>query len=225
MMTPPIFTRTIPLPEPDTGEILRYAGAGARTPELTRLLEDALTEAAPLLTGKVCWQEFPIVRRGEVLDLGFAEIRSRSLAENLAGCDRIVLFAATVGLPLDRLIHRWGTLSPARGLLLQAIGTERVEALCDNFCEDIRRQAACTGLHTAPRFSPGYGDLPLTLQRDIFRTLDCSRRIGLTLNGSLLMSPSKSVTAIVGLGPEATGQHAAGCGSCPKIDCIHRRMP
>ena len=55
------------------------------------------------------------------------------------------------------------------------------------------------GVFLKPRFSPGYGDLPLSMQTDIFRVLDCPRKVGLTLNNSLLMSPSKSVTAIMGI--------------------------
>ncbi|MBQ2854252.1 MAG: Vitamin B12 dependent methionine synthase activation subunit [Oscillospiraceae bacterium] len=225
MMPHTVLSGIFPLPEPCRREILRYAGARTHAPELTALLEEALAEAAPALSGKVCWQEFPIVRRPDHLDLGFAQVQSASLEKNLAGCDRIILFAATVGLPLDRLIARYGILSPAKGLMLQAIGAERIEALCDVFCDHIRQEALCAGLRTAPRFSPGYGDLPLELQRDIFQSLDCARRIGLTLNDSLLMSPSKSVTAIVGLGPEAAGHPTTGCPSCPKTDCIHRRIP
>ena len=80
-------------------------------------------------------------------------------------------------------------------MFFQAIGAERIESLCDAFCAE--REAE--GLRLRPRFSPGYGDLPLELQRDLFRGLDCSRKIGLTLNESLLMSPSKSVTAIAGI--------------------------
>ena len=62
-----------------------------------------------------------------------------------------------------------------------------------------RFKAEYRGLPLSARFSAGYGDVPLELQRDIFALLDCPRRIGLTLNESLLMSPSKSVTAIVGI--------------------------
>lgn len=54
-------------------------------------------------------------------------------------------------------------------------------------------------MYTRPRFSPGYGDLPINMQKDIFAALDCPRKIGLSLNESLLMSPSKSVTAIIGV--------------------------
>ena len=49
------------------------------------------------------------------------------------------------------------------------------------------------------RVSPGYGDISLTMQKDIFAILDCERKIGITLNEDLLMSPSKSVTAIAGI--------------------------
>ena len=109
--------------------------------------------------------------------------------------------AATVGLELDRLIARAQSGAPARALLLQAIGAERIEALADAVAADARADAARRGLAVRPRFSPGYGDLPLALQREIFAALDCPRRIGLTLGGSLLMTPTKSVTALIGAGP------------------------
>jgi cobalamin-dependent methionine synthase I len=77
------------------------------------------------------------------------------------------------------------------GLVMQAVGTERIEALCDSFCAEFE--------NARPRFSPGYGDLKRAAQQVIFEQLDCARQIGLTLNDSLVMSPSKAVTAIVGL--------------------------
>jgi hypothetical protein len=75
--------------------------------------------------------------------------------------------------------------------MMQAIGTERIETLCDVFCDGLGQ--------TRLRFRPGYGDLKLAAQQVIFEQLDCARQIGLTLNDSLVMSPSKAVTAIVGL--------------------------
>ena len=220
-----IRTEIFPLPPVNRREVLRYAGAREETPELAALLEEAMMEASPVLRGTVCWQEFPISREGDTLDLGFVKTRSAALARNLSGCDRIVVFGATLGLTLDRLISRYGQVSPAKGLLLQAFGAERIEGLCDVFCDKIRAEAAECGLRTAPRFSPGYGDFPLETQRDIFRVLDCSRKIGLTLNESYLMSPSKSVTAIIGLGPCVNPNHPTGCKICGKTDCIYRRMP
>ena len=82
---------------------------------------------------------------------------------------------------------------------LQAIGAERIEALCNAFSLEMKNEYAKSGRSLRPRFSAGYGDLPLELQREIFNALGCERRIGLTLNDSLIMSPSKSVTAIIGI--------------------------
>ena len=100
---------------------------------------------------------------------------------------------------MDRLILRESRKSMTMGLLLGAIGTAAVEALCDRFCKDVGDELAQKGELLSPRFSPGYGDLPLSLQKEIFSYLGCSRSIGLTLNESLLMTPAKSVTAIAGI--------------------------
>lgn len=224
-MIRPVSAKTIPLPPVNRREILRYAGTREETPELKELLDSTLAEIQFLNAGKVCWTEFPIAAQDGCLDLGFAISDSTSLRRNLNGCESIILFGATLGLGLDRLIIRYSRTSPARALLLQAIGAERIEGLCDSFCETIRYDAEKQGLYPVPRFSPGYGDFPLDLQQDIFRVLDCPRKIGLTLNDSLLMSPSKSVTAIVGLGPCPAPGSPAGCRSCGKADCIYRRMP
>lgn len=174
------------------------------------------------LSYRVCWRSFPVARDGAALDLGFARTESAALGRNLEGCDEVVLFAATVGIGIDRLIARYRRVSPARSLMLQAVGAERVEALCDAFCAEIAERARREGRFPRPRFSPGYGDLPLELQRDVVVALDCARRIGVTLNESLLMSPSKSVTAIVGIGREPC-REAKGCAACAQTDCPYRK--
>lgn len=207
-MSAELFSPGVPLtlryapPPVDRREIWRYAGCrGAAGAPLEALLEDCLAEALPALDYRACACAYPVVRASGALELGFAAVRSESLAKNLAGCGRVLLFAATVGLELDRLIARAQSGAPARALLLQAIGAERIEALADAVAADARADAARRGLAVRPRFSPGYGDLPLALQREIFAALDCPRRIGLTLGGSLLMTPTKSVTALIGAGP------------------------
>ena len=193
-----IYQKSYDAPPYDLGEIRRYAGMRDATPETDDVLNVCL-EATKALAYKVCYREFPISICDNEIDLGFAKVTSSDLAKTLGGCRKILLFAATVGLEIDRLISRYATASPTKALFLQAIGAERIESLCDLFIAEMTEQKAAEGLALRPRFSPGYGDLPLDLQTDIFATLDCPRRIGLTLTQSLIMSPSKSVTAIVGL--------------------------
>ena len=210
------------LPPADRGEILRYAGCRKPGPAELELLESCLQELGNRLRCQVCWDTFPASPTADGLDLGFVRTGSRALARRLSGCRECVLFAATVGLELDRLIARYGAVSPARGLFFQAIGAERIEALCDTFCAQRAQELAQQGRGVTVRFSPGYGDVPLAMQTEIFRVLDCSRKIGLTLNESLLMSPSKSVTAIFGVTDQAGEVCAAGCAACGKQDCAYR---
>ena len=89
--------------------------------------------------------------------------------------------------------------------------------------EEIRREAAERGLFLRPRFSPGYGDFSLEHQREFFRILEVQKKIGVTLTESLLMMPSKSVTAVIGLSEENTHCMLQGCEACGKRDCSFRR--
>lgn len=195
-----VFVRQYDAPPICRKEILRYAGVRGEAENLEELLSDCLREVEGLLSYSVCFSEFSICQTEKGMNLGFCVTESESLKKALCGCDSLIVFAATVGLSLDRLIARYAAISPSKALLLQAIGAERMEALCHLFCEEISAELAEQGKTPRPRFSPGYGDFPLTVQRDIFAVLDCPRKIGLSLNESLLMSPSKSVTALMGIG-------------------------
>ena len=200
------FLKNYPEPAWNEKEILRYAGVGNMTEELPPVLAECRREAKPILEYRVYAKEFPLAVSGDEIDLGFAVWRSSSLARNLSGCSRAVLFGATAGAGIDRLIAKYSAVSPVKALLLQAIGSERVEAVCDMFCAELAGMAKKCGWAVRPRFSPGYGDLPLEYQRSFFGATDLSRRLGVHLNESLLMFPSKSVTALVGL--------KAGEGAC-----------
>lgn len=191
-----ILTKFYSLPEPEEKEILRYAASSLEDSLTAELLKECLNEALNKLSYSVCYLELPLEVKGDICRLGDMEVSSKDLAKRLKGSEGCILFAATVGVELDRLITKYGRLSPSKALLLQAIGAERIEALCDAFCEDIKKDFATK---PKPRFSPGYGDLPLSVQRDIFSLLECEKRIGLTLTDGMLMAPTKSVTAIIGI--------------------------
>ncbi len=183
--TPPPFSEK---------EALRYAGVRTAINAEAELLSSAFEEVSPLLSYKTCYIELCITISGDVCDFGLFKLKSRSLAKNLSGCSAAILFAATVGIGIDRLISKYSHISPSRAVMLDAIGVERIEALCDEFCKEFEG--------ARPRFSPGYGDLALDAQRDIFNILDAPKHIGISLNESLIMSPAKSVTAIVGIKDE-----------------------
>ena len=189
-----VYTRFYDAPNINRKEIIRYAGVKKPDDSVCALLDECLSEAEREISYSLCYSEYPIKISKNEIDFGFAKVFSTDLAKNLTGCDSAIVFAATIGHKFDRLLTKFSALSPSKAFLLQAIGAERIEALCNTFNEEISKENL-----TVPRFSAGYGDLPLEFQRDIFLALDCSRKIGLSLNQSLLMSPSKSVTAIIGI--------------------------
>ena len=189
-----VFVNAYTSPAFDKKEILRYAACKEADEHIERLLEECLKECENVFSYRVCYRVF----EKETFMQTFGK-ESKSLAKNLAECEFVVAFAASVGLAIDRLIVKYGGISTAKALFFQAIGTERIEALCDAFCEDIKAQAEKKNFSLRPRFSPGYGDFPLQVQKELCMALDCSRKIGLNLTESLLMTPTKSVTAVVGL--------------------------
>ena len=182
----------------DEKEILRYAMLPSFAPKPEELpLKECLEAAKGAAKCRAVWRRYPLRRNGEELDLGFARTDTRDLRQHLEGCSEILLFACTAGAEMDRRIARAKLLSPARGLLMHAIGAQQVEGACDRLCAQLAEMFPDKQL--TDRFSPGYGDLPLAMQRDVMEALDCGRTVGITLTDSLLMTPSKSVTAIIGM--------------------------
>ena len=195
-----VFVKTYDAPPYDIREILRYAGARCDSSEIRKLCEDCLEECKNVFRYSVCFSYYPITVKETFIDLGFMRTTSAALRKNLEGCDGIWLFAATVGIESDRLIARYSRIEPSRALLFEAVGSERVEALCDAFCHEIAEKEAADGRITHPRFSAGYGDFPLEAQKEIFDVLEPHKYIGLSLGKNLLMTPQKSVTALIGVG-------------------------
>ena len=183
---------------PDEREILRYAMLPQHASAPDELpLSECLDMVRSRIRCRAVWRQYPLVSSDTELDLGFVRTGSRSLIGHLAGCTDILLFCCTAGPEMDRLIARSSLRSPVHGLLMHAIGAQQVEGACDRLCDQLAQSFPDYALTS--RFSPGYGDLPLSMQKDIFAALNCERLIGVTLTDSLLMRPGKSVTAIVGM--------------------------
>lgn len=181
----------------DRKETLRYLGYKASDVcegEALSLIEECEREVLAVQKLRAVYGIYGIVR-GQSLDLGFAKVNSRALAINLEGCDKIILFAATAGAGIDRLIVKYSRISPAKAAVIQAMGAALVEQWCDEICRIFRDEYGAN----KSRFSCGFGDLPLSLQRDVFAALCVTKNLGITLSDDYFMTPTKSVTAIVGI--------------------------
>ncbi len=179
----------------DANEILRYARCPKATAEILLLLKECLKECEDCFSFRVCYDIYDIKKSDNTVTFPFYKSESRDLLKVLKKSSKAIVFAATIGLGIDRLITKYSKILPSKALMFQAIGTAYTESLCDVFEAEMRKNFTLT-----KRFSPGYGDLPLSMQENIFKILACPKNIGVSLTQSLLMSPSKSVTAIIGIG-------------------------
>jgi len=213
-----IFTDTYIPSAPDMQEIKRYAFCG-KAMGSDEGLEKAIHLAEGKLTYRVRHGRFPITVDGKTVDFGFMQVKSAALAENLSGCTEAEISCATVGLALDQLIKTTMVTDMATSLWLNAMGTERVEALCDAFCQALEKENA----YIRPRFSPGYGDFSISYQKHITEALEAFK-IGVYLSDSMLMVPSKTVTAVVGIGQTQCKGDKAGCAHCGRADCAFRKI-
>ena len=134
-----------------------------------------------------------------LIKIGSIQFESKYLARNLAGCSKVILIASTIGPVADNLIRRFTKLDAAKAAIMQAAGAMFIESYLDSFNAQLEKEAEEQGYKLHSRFSPGYGDVSLEIQRHFFSILPCTQRIGLTLTDSLVMAPEKSVTAFIGM--------------------------
>lgn len=178
------------LPVP-TCDILRYSGCREQNdPQLCALANDCLKELLPMLSLKAVYTTLPVKFSGTVADFGFCKHNSKSLLTFLGGDCNVHIFAATVGIGADRLISRYSPILPSRAVTIDAAATAAIECWCDYLCSEV------FSINASARFSPGYGDLPLSMQKDILSLLDTHLNIGVSMMDSMLLTPTKSVTAI-----------------------------
>lgn len=206
-------------------ETRRYLGLGAKegdsmTEELiSQCLKDLESTAAP----KWAVKEFPLKIQGDRIYTEGFSTESKSLLKNLAGCEKVIIFAATLGTGVDHLIRRYEKIQMSRAVVLQAAAAAWIEEFCNRKNRMLKEAYEKEGWFLRPRFSPGYGDFPLECQQSILTVLEAGKRIGLTLTDSMLMAPSKSVSAVIGVGRQPVNCRLEGCESCDKSDCQFRR--
>ena len=206
----------------DPAEALRYLGCKGAPPE--ELLRDVQRCRARLLDyarPRLVWKRFTRLPDGRLEGTDWTP-EGADIAAHLLGCPQVVLLAATLGAETETLIRRAQRRDMAEALLLDACAGAALENVCDNFCADLASELAPARL--TGRYSPGYGDFPLSEQRRIFSLLDVTRRIGVHLTEGGLMLPQKSVTALIGAGAPEGARTVSHCDTCPaRTRCIFRK--
>ncbi|MGN1002580.1 MAG: vitamin B12 dependent-methionine synthase activation domain-containing protein [Oscillospiraceae bacterium] len=209
---------------PDTEEALRYLGAGENAPAaLRRQVDAAAAELAVALQPRYTYRVFDLEQaQGGVRLLGTGlSLTGETAARLLAPCHQAVLLACTLGAAFDARLLAAQARDMARAVILDACGSAFVESGCDAAEQEIA--ARFPGRYLTDRFSPGYGDLPLSLQPAICGTLDTPRRLGVQVTESCLMTPAKSVTAVIGLSDVPQPARIRGCAFCSMRDTCQLR--
>lgn len=183
----------------DRKEILRYLSAGDMPPEL---LDPLIDRAVSLAERAVCPRSVSAVYTCETKEngvfVGGIWFAGSSLGKNLRPCRRTFLLAVTLGAEADLLLRREAQRGATNGAVMQAVLTECIEQACDQAERELT-SALAPGERLRPRFSLGYGDTLLSDQKSFFALLPVTKRLGVSLSDSFLMTPTKSVTAFVGI--------------------------
>ncbi|HJA29623.1 MAG TPA: hypothetical protein IAA15_08680 [Candidatus Olsenella pullicola] len=207
----------------DRAEVLHYLGYSGQSlsPELDsrigEVVERCLSVARPRgvtrvfeVAGRESRDGLPVISlSGTALDLV-----GNSIAAHLEGAVAVGVLAVTAGAPVDAELRRLSLTDRVAEVIMDAAGSALVERAADAAEAILVAQAAERGLYVGSRFSPGYGDLPLLTQPVLLSTLDAGRQLGITLSPTLLMSPMKSVTAVVGLFEEPPEREYVICDEC-----------
>ena len=200
-------------------EALLYMGyRGIEIPDsLDKMIDDCLDETLQLMEPRAVIRHYKLDKsdnKGIKIIGTNIMLTGESIRKHLIYSDEIFLFSTTVGNEIEKNIRKNMASDPARGVILDSCGSVAVEAVTQAAEDECSAAAAKAGLNITWRFGPGYGDLPIDIQRDIIRELDATTKIGVTVNLDSLLSPSKSETAIIGLMNQGRELRGSSCDIC-----------
>lgn len=187
-------------------EALRYLGYKGKEPDEATysLLCKAEKELRENASMKFCYR---LVSKSEALPV----LKGEDIKKHIEDCDRVILFAATLGVASDSLIRRAEISDMAYAIILDSVASALIEEYCDSCEEEMKKSAA--GYYTT-RYSPGYGDYPISEQEAFIAFLNAGKLIGLTATESHILIPRKSVTAVIGVSDKPIEKRKRSCESC-----------
>jgi hypothetical protein len=190
-------------------DVLRGEGADpaivrTRKPTLIKVASAALHEGFALIHPVAFIHTANVVEhRHERILLQDGNVLTGPLvARHLAGAEQVTLAVCTIGQELEEFTSTWMGKDPLLGVALDGLGNAAVEILGEQVCERIGEKVQAAGLSASSPLSPGEPEWPVAIgQPQIFNLLDRSQT-KVTLNSTGMMVPKKSISFVVGIGPE-----------------------
>lgn len=212
----------------DKKEVLRYLGYRSEQvdPQTAGLIDQCERQLLNAIRPRVIWREFPLSFGPENVAVSGTTLvlEGTAIRRHLQGCERVLLFCATLSQEVDRLIRQAQVTDAAKGLVMDCCATTAIEQVCDEECDRLAERFAAKQCYLTTRFSPGYGDLPIDIQKEFVTVLDAQRKIGLCVTESNLLIPRKSVTAIIGVSHHQRSHGKKSCDACSQKErCPYRR--
>ncbi|MDL2217694.1 Vitamin B12 dependent methionine synthase activation subunit [Christensenellaceae bacterium OttesenSCG-928-M15] len=211
------------------GEALRLLGYRGRpgdekTLQLIKEIFDELDRTgSPVYTA--AFYGLQLCHSGEVLFSNGWTVYSNALYEHLKTCEKGVVFAATLGADIDRQLKRLSLTDIAMAAVLQACAAVYLEEFCDRVQAALHEEypLEMSGYFMTDRFSPGYGDFTLSHQKMLLEAAAACKQIGLTCTERYMLTPTKSITAVIGLSKTNICRQANSCEHCNSKTCCYRR--
>ena len=197
----------------DKNEALRYMGhRGEDIDEqldklITKCEKEVLSCVKPRFVYKVC--DISREENGILVKDTNLFLTGNSIKKHLDGCDKAVLMAVTISADADRLIRIAQIRDMAEAVAIDSLCSVAVEQACDRAELIIKEENP--GYYQTFRFGLGYGDLPISLQGQFLHVLNAPKQIGLNVSSTDMLTPTKSVTAVIGLSKNPIPQRARGC--------------
>lgn len=210
-------------------EILRYLGYGKEKPDenTQNLIHECKFQIKESLECKSINMRFPLTKdrlNEGIIRICDEQFVSRDLSKNLADCDEVILFAATLGRGTDLLLSRLQKNNMQKAVIAMAVANAATEAYCNECVTQIAHKLAKEKLFLRPRYSPGYGDLSLECQPRLLGLIEAQKRAGIYLTEGGIMLPEKSVSAFIGITNKNTKCVMEGCEECKNKNCPYRRL-
>lgn len=208
---------------PPRNEILRYMACKEEGENEQKLIDELLPLVKNTATPKGSFAFFDLEKGKNEMFIEKEALKSAALFKNLKCSDSAIVFSLTLGIGIDYLIAKYSATKPASAFCINAIATALIEEYADIFCLEIKECLKPEKLFLMPRFSPGYADFDLKNQNLFIKLTNAEKLCGINLTQGFMMTPSKSITAIMGISDKDLICHKSGCEICNNKNCTFRR--